>query len=200
MKAFYILKPDMLENKEFLLAYREMIQDSKFMKSLGTYNLGNWCELASLLYDIYPSDKKQEDVIAWRKKMMITIMGYYKYYKEKEALIDIIDVPSDMLVAMEEKKKEYRKLYVYDRDKYFVNIASDGNISYNDCMSSIDLSKVNASYYMTKKGHDEEIHVGYNLILFNKIHSPDPTREDIERDMEIIRKHAEAKKLALKWR
>ena len=73
----------MLENKEFLLAYREMIQDSKFMKSLGTYNLGNWCELAPLLYDIYPSDKKQEDVIAWRKKMMITIMGYYKYYKER---------------------------------------------------------------------------------------------------------------------
>ena len=40
----------------------------------------------------------------------------------------------------------------------------------------------------------------YKLILFNKIHYPDPTTKDIERDEEIIEKYALSKRRVLKVR
>ena len=200
MKAFYLLKPDMLKNKYFLEKYKEMISNSGFLKSEGLYNVGNWVQLSKRLYDVYPSESRGIPNDEWRKKMLITIMGYYKYYRDDDALIDIIQVDENDLEKMEALKKEYRKLYVYNREKYFINIENNDDINYNNYMDHIDLSSVKANYYEMLEHSDITELNGYNLILFNKIHFPDPNKNDIERDQDIIQEYALSKKKILKVR
>ncbi len=200
MKAFYLLKPDMLQDKYFVNMYKEMVEGCTYLKSDGIYNVGNWVELSKKLYDVYKGESRNIPNDEWRKRMLITIMGYYKYYKDKDAFIDVIDVDEDKLDEMEKIKRTYRKLYVYNREKYFINIENENDINYNGFIEDIDLDKISAKYYEILEHNNTTDVDGYKLILFNKIHFPDPTKKDIERDQEIIEKYALSKKRVLKVR
>ena len=200
MKAFYLLKPDMLDKEYFFKQYLAMIENSPFLKSEGIYNVGNWVELSKRLYDVYENEYRGIPNDEWRKKMLITIMGYYKYYKDEDALVDVIEVDESNLERMDNLKREYRKLYVYNREKYFISIENEDKINYNKNIIDINLDNIKADYFEMLEANNIISVDGYKLILFNKIHFPDPTVKDIERDQEIIEKYALSKKKVLKVR
>lgn len=188
MKTFYLLKPDMLEDTYYLEKYFEMIKNNDFIKSCDLLVIKNFVEVALRMYDTFKKTNKDE-IVLWRKKMLITILGYYHYYNNKPALLHRIDVKKEDLQKLEILKKDYRKKYVYNREKYYIYIKNEDNIDYNINMERINLSKIEASFIKVSQGKEEPDNI-YKLILFNKIHCSDPNRESVEHDLSIIEEKA----------
>ena len=51
MKVFYILKPDMLRNRDALKYYENGVLDSLFVHEAEFFYIRDWAEFSKLLYD-----------------------------------------------------------------------------------------------------------------------------------------------------
>lgn len=182
MNAFFILKPDLLDNTELLEEYKKMLQLQEYLVHESYLLINDWVESSLRMYDVSQLEPNKENI---RKKMLITILGYYKYYKNKGAIIDLVRVDESDLIKMNQFKKDFREKYVVKSDKNYICINNMDIIRLSSPLTNVPLNMVEASYYKTS--YDvEEIKEGYNLIYFNKLHCPDPNIDCVNRDLDIL--------------
>lgn len=178
MQAFYLLKPDILTDKKALDYYYKFLSDQK-IKIYDEYLINNWINLSKLLYE--PDYEKDiEKIKKIRKQMITTIKGYQLFYEDK-ALINTIEADQNRLQDLYDFKKELRKQFVYDEEKYYLVFEED--IPTDKKLSDINIENIKCNAIIVPKMIKKE---GYNLVYFNKIHFPDPTKEAVNRDLIII--------------
>ena len=115
MKAFYILKPDIFDDIEALKYYIDFVNAETYVNFDEFYEINDWVELSRILYE--PRFEKNDlRLFDLRKKIMSTIIGYNSLYKNKKALLSIVETSSiSDLQKLYDFKKELRRKYVYDK-------------------------------------------------------------------------------------
>lgn len=189
MKVFYILKPDMLRNRDALKYYENGVLDSLFVHEAEFFYIRDWMEFSKLLYD-QDDDLTLDELKAKRKKVLTTILGYRKYFEGESAVLNTFEIPDDekCLKELFDFKKRLRKLFVYGTDQHFVSIKDSNDISYENKIVTYDLSKLDLEYRILPSNasmNDEK----FNMIFFNKIHFPDPDSVSLKKDMELLRSY-----------
>ena len=189
MKVFYILKPDMLRNRDALKYYENGVLDSLFVHEAEFLYIRDWMEFSKLLYD-QDDDLTLDELKAKRKKVLTTILGYRKYFEGESAILNTFEIPDDekCLKELFDFKKRLRKLFVYGTDQHFVSIKDSNDISYENKIVTYDLSKLDLEYRILPSNasmNDEK----FNMIFFNKIHFPDPDSVSLKKDMELLRSY-----------
>ena len=178
MLVFYLLKPDILDDKASLDYYYKYLE-SQNLKIYDEYTINNWINLSKLLYEPYNiNDIEKLKII--RKQMITTIKGYQMFYDDK-AIISILEADKNKLQELYNFKKDLRKRFVYNNDKYYLVFEEDIPLDKKIC--DIDIENIKCKAIVVPNNVD--INEG-NMIYFNKIHFPDPTVEAINRDLKII--------------
>ncbi len=187
MKAFYILKPDAVERPEVLKAYQTIISSQEYIKNRSQYLINSWVDLSCKMYDPINKNMQKEELINRRKKLLTTIKGYDYLYQDKNAIIDIFDVPEDeeILKKLEAIKYSIREQYVLNTDKNYLKFLNLEDESLLKKLEEIDVRAIDIEHI--KINYKESINIeGYNLACLNCIHTPDPDEVSIRRDFDII--------------
>ena len=190
MRAFYLFKPDILNDIE-ALNYCYSFLNNQGIEIKGEYLINNWIDISKLLYE--PSNETDIDKIKLlRKQMLTTIKGYQIAYKD-EAIVIIIEVEEELLPLLFNFKKELRKKYVYGEEKMY--LLFENELPLDNKLSDINLEKIKCTSILVPKLIDIQ---GYNLVYFNKIHFPDPTKAAVNRDLRIIEEHGNLEEIKVK--
>lgn len=187
MKVFYILKPDMLRNRDALKYYENGVLDSLFVHDAEFFYIRDWTEFSKLLYD-QDEDLTLEQLKEKRKKVLTTILGYKKYFEGESAVLNTFEIPDDekCLKELFDFKKRLRRLFVYGTEQHFVNIKNSDIIPYEDKITTYDLSGLDLEFIVLPPNgsiNDER----FNMIFFNKIHFPDPDSISLRKDMDLLK-------------
>ena len=94
MKVFYILKPDMLRNRDALKYYENGVLDSLFVHEAEFFYIRDWAEFSKLLYD-QDDNLTLDELKEKRKKVLTTILGYKKYFEGESAVLNTFEIPDD---------------------------------------------------------------------------------------------------------
>jgi hypothetical protein len=178
MLVFYLLKPDILNDKEALDYYYKYLESQNY-KIYDEYIINNWIELSKALYE--PDSITDIEMLKkLRKQMITTIKGYQLFYEDK-AKITVFDADENKLQELFNFKKDLRKRFVYNTDKYYLVFEEDIPLEKKLC--DIDIESIKCKSIIVPGGENCN---EPNMIYFNKIHFPDPTIEAVNRDLRII--------------
>ena len=115
MDGFYLLKPDMLENKEALNYYLDFINSTDYLSLQDNYLIEDWSYISKILYEPNINNLSLDKLKELRKKMLVTIKGYDVFFKNKPAIISTISIKDDSkLQELFDFKKKLRKIFVYN--------------------------------------------------------------------------------------
>lgn len=178
--AFYILKPDMFEDKAALEFYQEFLKNEGIKPS--EKFRAEWIGLSKLLYEPV-NINSAEELRKIRKQLLTTIKAYQMLYPDFCA-IDIFDTRIGELQKLYDFKKILRRKFVFNTDRYYIRF--DGALPLDSKLADIDISGISCSVVI-KKSDEELTDSGYNMAFLNKIHFPDSNEESLSHDMEIIR-------------
>lgn len=184
MKGFYIIKPDMLEDNEAINYYKNFVLNNDNISFDSFYLIEDWVLLSKLLYELKDNNMSLSELKQIRSQIMTTIMGYYQYYSNIPAILSIIDIEDDSkLQELYDFKKELRRKFVYDKDKYYLRY--DCEVNFEKKLIDLDCHSINASYLKLDKSVKPLNN--YRLILFNELHFSDPSVDAINSDFEVLR-------------
>lgn len=190
MLAFYLLKPDILKDEVALNYCYQFLYDYN-IEIKGEYLISNWIDVSKRLYE--PENETNIDKIKLlRKQMITTIKGYQISYPD-EAMVIVIEVDENMLPLLFNFKKELRKKFVYNEKKVYLLFHNE--LPLDKKLVDIDIENIKCSSIIVPEIINKE---GYNLVYFNKIHFPDPTKEAVNRDMKILEENGVAQKVKTK--
>ncbi len=189
MVVFNIIKPDMINHSESISYYFDFVNSNFDSSSMDTYLISNWVELAKKIYEL--EVEKQTTSIEKLKKtkeILTTILGYSHFYKENNALLNIYDVPSRSIEALDNLvmfKKDLRKKYVYNTDKYYIKTVNFNESNYQKPLSMININNIELETFKIpfNKSFDDE---SFNMVYFNKLHFPDPDPIAILKEFKIL--------------
>lgn len=189
MVVFNIIKPDMINHSESISYYFDFVNSNFDSSSMDTYLISNWVELAKKIYEL--EVEKQTTSIEKLKKtkeILTTILGYSHFYKENNALLNIYDVPSRSIEALDNLvmfKKDLRKKYVYNTDKYYIKTVNFNESNYQKPLSMIDINNIKLETLKIpfNQTFDDE---NFRMIYFNKLHFPDPDPIVISKELKIL--------------
>lgn len=187
MKAFYILKPDMIDRIDVMRYYDEMIDGLSYISNRQQYLIDSWVELSCKLYEPSNSNLSIDELKRVRSQLLTTIKGYDYLFNDKYALIDIFDVPNNIEIFKELERLKYqiRKKYVMMTPKNYFKFIDDIDELLCNKLKDIPVSSLNVSHI--RVNYDEDLNdEGYRLAFLNCIHFPDPNENSILRDIEII--------------
>lgn len=190
MLVFNIIKPDMLKHDESLSFYHNHINSIIGSDNIEYYEINNWTELSKRIYEL-EVNKQEEEILKEqrRKELLTTILGYNIYYPENKAMLALYDINGfalEKLYELEMLKKEIRKRFVYNTDKYFLKTKSDYLINFSEKLNEIDQSLVSADVIVIPNEQDVN-DTSYLLIHFNKIHLPDIDISSIYEELQILK-------------
>lgn len=187
MKAFYILKPDSLERKDVIEAYKKLIGSQEYIKNRQQYIINSWVDLSCLLYEPQNIDLIGDEKRKLRLNMLTTIKGYDYLYPNKPAVIDMFDIPNEIqcLIFLNNIKYRIRKEYVLNTSKNYIKFLNLTRKMLTKELKNIDVRNLDISHIRTN--HDVNLEIkDYYLAYMNCIHFPDPNIEAIERDIDIM--------------
>lgn len=190
MEVFNILKPDMLEDEESINYYLVNLK-KKFDISLGNYYIvRDWVNLFIKLYesDLENSNLCLEQLKIKRKQIITTVKGYDLLYKNKNALVFFYEISNDnkdLLQSLCDFKISFRKKYVYNTRKVYIRMLNETKINFDCSMTDIDMKDIKSDLHIVSCNQDFN-DSRYSMCYFNKLHFPNPCKEDIEREKEII--------------
>ena len=190
MEIFNILKPDMIQDKESLNFYFNYMKNEFGINITNMYYIRDWITISKKIYelDIHNSNLLLENAIEKRKKLLITILGYYLYYKNNEAIISLYNVDTNnpcILNQLSAFKKELRKRYVLNTERYYLRILNLSEINFELPLMSIDLNSIETESIVVPSSSDFD-NPNYDMVFFNRIHFPDPTIEAIQKELCVL--------------
>ena len=181
MLSFYLLKPDIFENKDALDYYYNFLK-TKNIEIQGEYDVNSWMGLSKILYEPY-NEFDIEKLKTLRKQMIVTIKGYQLFYPDI-AMVNTFDVNENILPSLYNFKKELRKKYVYGDEKYYLSFEEEIPVDME--IKEVDIERLRCKTLIVPKPIIKE---GYDMVFFNMIHFPDPYKECLERDMNVLREN-----------
>ena len=189
MKVFYILKPDMLRNRDALKYYENGVLDSLFVHDAEFFYIRDWVEFSKLLYD-QDDNLTLEQLKEKRRKVLTTILGYKKYFEGESAVLNTFEIPDDekCLKELFDFKKRLRQILVYGTSQHFVSINDSRVIPYENKIVTYDLSDLDLEFRILPSNaimNDKR----FNMIFFNKIHFPDPDSTSLGKDMNLLKEY-----------
>jgi len=187
MQAFFILKPDALVRKEVLNYYEQTISNQEFIKSRNQYLISSWVDLSCKLYNPIDDNLTKEQLIKLKHQLLTTIKAYDYLYKNKEAIIDIFDIPEDIiyLSKLEMIKYDVRQKFVLNTKKNYFKFNNLPKDILTLDLCDIKITDLEVSHICVG-AQDEIKKEGYNLAYLNCIHFPDRDISSVEKDFEII--------------
>lgn len=187
MTVFYLLKPDMLEDPAALEYYKKFISDNKLKETDGI-DIRDWIELSKVLYD--PICANNNDLQMRRKQMITTIKAYQLLKPEGHALALFYDVSPAMLESMSEFKKDLRRKFVYDGNRYYIRF--DRELPLEKSLKDINFNEIQGEIIVTSSTEKIETE-SVNMAFINRIHFPDPNILEVKKDLSIIKGHVKKK-------
>lgn len=190
MEIFNILKPDMIKDKEALSFYFEYMEMKFGINITKMYYIQDWIAISRIIYEMDVCNLKlsSEEIKQRRKQILITILGYYMYYKNQQAIINLYNVDiknPNILNQLSTFKKELRKRYVINTDKYYLKILNTSEIDFSLPLKLINLQNVKTETVIIP--FSEEFNdPNYDMIFFNRIHFPDPNIGAIQNELRIL--------------
>lgn len=191
MKAFNIIKPDMIEDEESTKYYFSFLKNEMKIDTITQYKINDWVSLSKKLYemDLINGDDTIENIVMRRKQLLTTILGYYMCFNNKYATANVFDIGITnielKLNQLSKFKKILRKKYVYDTDKYYLKILNMSDIDLENSLEQINLGLIKSDL-VTLPANTEFNEENYNMIFFNKIHFPDPDIEKIKSELNLL--------------
>ena len=184
MTGFYILKPDMINDPNAIKYYLNYIENAKHLTLDNFYQIKDWITLSKLLYEPYDNNLSLEELKRLRKQYLTTIKGYEILYKDTPAILSMININDiNTLPELFSFKKELRKKFVNNTNKYYIQFLNDINTEKK--LIDIDLDKIKTNI-ISVSSNESISDPNYNMIFFNKIHFPDATIESISHDRSCI--------------
>lgn len=192
MKAFNIFKPDMIIDKEALRYYFNYLEKELKIETQQLYKISNWTSLCKTLYedDLKDQNLGKEQEMIKRKQLLITILGYHLFYKNKMAAVNLYELDMNnldlVLFKLNAFKKELRKKYVYDTDKYYLKILNWSDVDIEKPLNQIDLNLIRTKHIIvpsTANIKESE----YSMIFFNKLHFPNPNVESLGKELKLLK-------------
>lgn len=192
MEVFNIIKPDMIYDKNSLTYYFNELGKILELDKLKMYNIPNWALLSRKIYEmeIQCSSLSLEECLLKRKQFLTTIIGYSKYNIEKNgaAIVFSIDEKCDIVKILNEMyllKKRIRKKYVAKSNKLYLKYLDEGKIDFSKPLYDIDINHINTEVKMCKY-NEFFFDSNYNMIFFNKLHSPDVNLNALKMELDIL--------------
>lgn len=183
MKLFNVIKPDMVEDIESLTYYFEYLKNNFNVKECNMYSLKSWVSLSKKLY-FFDSNKD----LTKKKQILTTIFGYYLLYNDESAVVNLYDVENinqEKLRQLYDLKKQLRKRYVLNTDKYYIRILNEDNIDYTEPLEMLQLETLD--YEIVKVPFNREYDVnGFRMAFFNKLHFPDPYFDVVNKELSLL--------------
>ena len=81
MEGFYLLKPDMLRDKETIKYYLEYVNSNKYISMQNFYVIDDWITLSKILYEPDSNNLLINELKKIRKQLLATIKGYDIFHK-----------------------------------------------------------------------------------------------------------------------
>lgn len=193
MEVFNILKPDMIRNKEALNFYFDYMLNRFGIDIKKMYYIQDWVSISKKIYELDACDSNllSQDIIEKRKKLLITILGYYLYYKNQQAIISLYSVDikkPNILNQLRSFKKELRNRYVLNTDRYYLRILNLSEINLELPLKLIDLQNIETETIIVPSSEYFD-NPNYDMVFFNKIHFPDPNIETVQKELKILREN-----------
>lgn len=193
MEVFNILKPDMIRNKEALNFYFDYMLNRFGIDIKKMYYIQDWVSISKKIYELDACDSNllSQDIIEKRKKLLITILGYYLYYKNQQAIISLYSVDIEkpnILNQLRFFKKELRNRYVLNTDRYYLRILNLSEINLELPLKLIDLQNIETETIIVPSSEYFD-NPNYDMVFFNKIHFPDPNIETVQKELKILREN-----------
>lgn len=193
MEVFNILKPDMIRNKEALNFYFDYMLNGFGIDIKKMYYIQDWVSISKKIYELDACDSNllSQDIIEKRKKLLITILGYYLYYKNQQAIISLYSVDIEkpnILNQLRSFKKELRNRYVLNTDRYYLRILNLSEINLELPLKLIDLQNIETETIIVPSSEYFD-NPNYDMVFFNKIHFPDPNIETVQKELKILREN-----------
>ncbi len=194
MEMFNILKPDIINDEKALEFYFKNLQYKFGINDYTLYRIDDWVYISKLIYELDVSNKLDnvETVRAKRKQLLTTILGYYIYYKNKSAFMNIYKIADEnafqILKEFNVFKKELRKKYVLKTAKYYLKILNEDEIDFDLPLKCINLDNIQTEI-LSFPYWEESSNPKYNMIFFNKVHFPDPNIEEVRKEINILREN-----------
>lgn len=193
MEVFNILKPDMIRNKEALNFYFDYMLNRFGIDIKKMYYIQDWVSISKKIYELDACDSNllSQDIIEKRKKLLITILGYYLYYKNQQAIISLYSVDIEkpnILNQLRSFKKELRNRYVLNTDRYYLRILNLSEINLELPLKLIDLQNIETETIIVPSSEYFD-NPNYDMVFFNKIHFPDPNIETVQKELKILREN-----------
>ena len=193
MEVFNILKPDMIRNKEALNFYFDYMLNRFGIDIKKMYYIQDWVSISKKIYELDACDSNllSQDIIEKRKKLLITILGYYLYYKNQQAIISLYSVDIEkpnILNQLRSFKKELRNRYVLNTDRYYLRILNLSEINLELPLKLIDLQNIETETIIVPSSEYFD-NPNDDMVFFNKIHFPDPNIETVQKELKILREN-----------
>lgn len=157
------------------------------------YYIQDWVSISKKIYELDACDSNllSQDIIEKRKKLLITILGYYLYYKNQQAIISLYSVDIEkpnILNQLRSFKKELRNRYVLNTDRYYLRILNLSEINLELPLKLIDLQNIETETIIVPSSEYFD-NPNYDMVFFNKIHFPDPNIETVQKELKILREN-----------
>ncbi len=192
MQLFNIIKPDMVNDKEALKYYFNIIKNDFKLEIKDIYSVSDWPNLSKKIYelDIESSSLSQNEIITKREQILTTIMGYHIRYHNTMGAVIFYECDNDshrkeLLKKMYLLKKNIRKKYVNDSDKYYIRIIDKDKIDFRDSIIDIDINNIFCKIKIYKS-YEELLDEEYNMAFFNHIHCPDWNNSNVDLEMKVL--------------
>ena len=184
MDFFNIIKPDMVNDTESMEFYINYLKYKLNIEIDKMYYLPDWPSVAQKLYDLDLKNCDSDSEIIKKRQLLTTILGYYIRFSNEPAKVSLYyldKIDENDLIQLSNLKKELRRRYVINNDKYYIKILNESIIDYSRPLSKIDLKTLETD--IVRVPFDTEFSVpGYNMVFFNKLHFPDPDISVINRE------------------
>jgi len=184
MYLFNIIKPDMVNDTESMEFYIHYLKYKLNIEIDKMYYLADWPSVAQKLYDLDLKNCDLDSEIIKKRQLLTTILGYYIRFSNEPAMVSLYyldKIDKNDLIQLSNLKKELRRRYVINNDKYYIKILNESIIDYSRPLSKIDLKTLETD--IVRVPFDTEFSVpGYNMVFFNKLHFPDPDISVINRE------------------
>lgn len=193
MKTLNILKPDCFDDMDTVEYYLCELFKIEEIGNVGFYQLPNWTMLAKQLYelDVVENCGSIEEKSIKRRNFLTTLKGYDLFYNNMSGIISLINITSnemEALIKLDKLKKQLRKLYVLETDRHYLKFENESELDYNLSLSQFDLSTIEISHI--KIPHDADFFcTDYDMVFFNKIHSPDPNLYIVKKEIELLKEN-----------
>lgn len=186
MDLFNIIKPDMVNDTESMEFYINYLKYKLNIEIHEMYYLPDWHLVAQKLYDLDLKNCNSDSIK--RKQLLTTILGYFIRFNDEPAMLSLYHldkIDGNDLIQLFNLKKELRRRYVINNDKYYIRILNESIIDYSKPLSEIDLKTLESDIVRipcNEEFYDPE----YNMVFFNKLHFPDPDISVINREREFL--------------